>query len=103
MQAVVLRLRGGVFTPVLRRGLDVRRGYPNFQSPNRHGWNPWSDDFNTTASTPRPAAAAVHVYPQPMLTGIQFDGVGSMILGFRDRWGDQMNSVDGPQPDGSGT
>ena len=102
MQAVVLRLRDGGFSPVLRRGLNTKRGYPNMQSPNKHGWNPWTDDFNTTAFDATPGGGGGYVYPQPMLTSIQFDGVGSMILGFRDRWGDQMNSVGGPKPDGTG-
>lgn len=99
LQAVVLRLRDGTFTPVLRRTLNVRRGYGNIHTPNRHGWNPWRDDFDPSAFD----ASSGDVYPQPMLTGIQFDGAGSMILGFRDRWGDQMNSVNGPGPLGTGT
>jgi len=44
-------------------------------------WNNWSSQYQTLST-------AHHIYPQPMLTDIEFDR-GNMILSFRDRNGDQ--------------
>ncbi len=43
-------------------------------------WNPWQPDINV--------AYRSTVYPQPMLTKLAFDN-GDLILGLRDRYGDQ--------------
>lgn len=51
-------------------------------------WMPWR---NTWGGFFEPAAAGV-VYPQPWLTDIEFDN-GDMILGFRDRFGDQSGNM----------
>ena len=61
-------------------------------------WNPWTDTFPTGLETPFVGEVA---YPQPILSDLEFDPDGNMILGFRDRWGDQLgygvNSPDGSQ------
>jgi uncharacterized repeat protein (TIGR02059 family)/LPXTG-motif cell wall-anchored protein len=60
-------------------------------------WNPWTT-FHPNASvdgqTRVAAEARFHNRPVPMLTEIEFDRDGSMILGFRDRTGDITSSND---------
>lgn len=48
-------------------------------------WKPWINVFPYSNTT----ALKVSYYPQPVLSDIEFDTSGAMILGFRDRWGDQ--------------
>ncbi|MBO0933225.1 Ig-like domain-containing protein [Fibrella aquatilis] len=55
---------------------------------NITGWFPWSDDF---AVYPQPSAGLV-LYHQPMLTDIEFDVDGSMVLGYGDRGGMQFSA-----------
>jgi protocatechuate 3,4-dioxygenase beta subunit len=47
-------------------------------------WNVWTDTFNSKV-----LCFGSYVYPQPMLTDIEFDVDGSMVLGFSDRFGYQ--------------
>lgn len=54
-------------------------------------WNAWSN--NVTTVNARRNTSGDTSYPQPMLTDIEFDPAdGAMILGFRDRWGDQTGN-----------
>ena len=50
-------------------------------------WRPWTDDWGK-AITPRPRDPFEQMYPQPILTDITFEN-GNLILGIRDRFGDQ--------------
>jgi uncharacterized repeat protein (TIGR01451 family) len=52
-------------------------------------WHPWVTTF-TAQGIFGPTGAAVS-YPQPWLTDIEFDN-GSLILGIRDRFGDQIGN-----------
>ncbi len=52
-------------------------------------WNPWQS--STTSFTPFNVASEI-AYPQPILSDIEFDDGGDMILGFRDRFGDQSGA-----------
>ncbi len=69
---------GGTFTPVLIDGVN---GFSlNFDRDNiRIGvngyWRPWTDVWQELS------------YPQPILSDIEFDVDGSMLLGFVDRYG----------------
>ncbi|GMV29769.1 MAG: hypothetical protein AMXMBFR59_18940 [Rhodanobacteraceae bacterium] len=49
-------------------------------------WNPWNDTFQSADAV---GNANFWLYPQPMLTDIEFDGQGRMALGLRDRLADQ--------------
>ncbi len=53
------------------------------------GWRPWVNTFTVDGVFSGPAATVV--YPQPWLTDIEFDN-GNLILGLRDRFGDQIGS-----------
>lgn len=65
-------------------------------------WRAWSNDPATV--TPIINDTVEIANPQPILSDIEFDETGSMILGFRDRFGDQtgMNSRFRPS-DGANT
>ncbi len=73
-------------------------------------WRPWTPTFPTPAqfgpSQPLPGFGDIEpfefTYPQPMVTGIEFDFNGDMMIGLRDRFGDQQGFF-APQPNGSGT
>jgi len=70
-------------------------------------WNPWTDTFSTAWI--RSAAGWGHVRPVPMLTDIEFDADGSVVVGFRSRTTDQASIAydrnytfySGKYPDGS--
>ncbi|GAB4050591.1 SdrD B-like domain-containing protein [Spirosoma litoris] len=57
-------------------------------------WYPWTDVQAATGVIPNRYArnSGSFSYPQPMLTGIEFDVDGSMILSIRDRFGDQYGN-----------
>lgn len=63
---------------------------------NGGGWQEWTDDFSTLP-TFYDAAGDFFVVgnAQPWLTDIDFDNNGDMILGFRDRIGDQIGHMVG--------
>lgn len=70
--------------PVLQSPLNFNRG------TNGDGlsetWKPWT---NTLPSPWTGSAPGFSQYQQPMFSDIEFDADGTMILGFRDRFGDQ--------------
>lgn len=67
----------------MRRVAGVWMGYD--RGPRHPEWNPWpeEDDINWRRRT----------FPHPMLTDIEFDDAGNMILGIRDRWIDTGPSL----------
>jgi uncharacterized repeat protein (TIGR01451 family) len=57
-------------------------------------WQPWISGFDTNQIYVDIAGDQVFTaYPQPLLTDIEFDNNGDMILAFRDRFGDQMGNA----------
>jgi hypothetical protein len=92
-----------LFTEVLRFSLSHRRGFSNndyrYEFRNNY-WSAWQNngDISLTAPlradmkasiTPSISWPSAIYYAQPMLCNIEFDIDGSMILGIRDRFGDQ--------------
>jgi uncharacterized repeat protein (TIGR01451 family) len=71
--------------PVLQFGLNFPRG---FSFGGSDDWNAWVPGFRQALPDDQPGAPAK--YPQPMLSQIAFDPAGNMVLGFRDRGGDQL-------------
>jgi hypothetical protein len=72
-------------TPTLQTPLNFNRG--TNADAQSETWKPWTNTVPTAwsiASTPD-----YDQYQQPMFSGIEFDADGTMILGFRDRFGDQ--------------
>ena len=80
----------GVFTSKFTNPLNFPRGLTNgFETGsgaangnNRKGWFGWTDDWSKMIQgTPSVT------WPQPVLSDIEFDTDGSMVLGFLDRTG----------------
>ncbi|GHB58636.1 hypothetical protein GCM10007390_10160 [Persicitalea jodogahamensis] len=77
----------GTFTPVLSFPLTFKKQPTNADKTGiarAEYWRPWSDTYDPDRNE------AVVSYPQPWLTDIEFDVDGDMILGIRDRFGDQI-------------
>lgn len=105
-----------VFTEVLRFPFNYRRGFANndFRYPTKgNWWCAWQNNGNGGAADPIQAdyntangafTGGVY-YPQPMISAIEFDVDGAMVVGVRDRFGDQMgyqNVSDDGLPTGTG-
>ena len=88
LKATVYRLNkaGNNFTEVLSAPLDYEKGMAYNVCVGQQGWFGWLPD-NTLPSTCSHDGGIT--YPQPMLTDIEFLSDRSMILGLRDRLGDQ--------------
>ncbi|MBO0937088.1 hypothetical protein J2I47_11075, partial [Fibrella sp. HMF5335] len=86
------------FTGVLGFSLNYKKGATNNDKTGvdrADRWLPWTDIIPATGSTPNRFARADlpnASYPQAMLTGIEFDTDGAMIIGIRDRSGDQFGN-----------
>lgn len=63
-------------------------------------WNPWTNSYPAVSVSGRDPFG---VRPVPMLSDIEFDVDGSMILGFRDRTGDQLATNGSETPIGTET
>ncbi len=93
-----------VFTEVLRFPLSYRKGFSNndgkYEFRNNY-WSAWQNNGDISYGGPlrngliyKPGAdpvgwATALYYAQPMFSAIEFDVDGSMIIGIRDRFGDQ--------------
>lgn len=106
MKAVVYEFNPATntFTEVLRFPLTHRKGYSNndykYEFRNNY-WSAWQNNGDISYGgplrngliynpgyTPTQWATALY-YGQPLLSAIEFDVDGSMILAIRDRFGDQ--------------
>ncbi|MGQ0603294.1 MAG: SdrD B-like domain-containing protein, partial [Anaerolineales bacterium] len=61
-------------------------------------WNPWAPTFTARPPNFTDPNANFPVYPQPMFTGLAFDANGDMIIGLRDRFGDQTGNESSSDP-----
>ncbi|GIG61244.1 hypothetical protein Lfu02_56160 [Longispora fulva] len=105
LRAYVLRFDGTAFTTVVAHPLDHRRG----TRPGDTYWRPWQptyEPYNSADGTfddpdvPGRGWFRQANRPQPILSDLVFDRDGSMVLGFRDRLGDQAGR-DAPGPVGA--
>src|SRR5579859_624315 len=62
-------------------------------------WNPWSSSYHPYQTNRQQTWQTATAYPQPLLSSVAFDN-GNLILGLRDRFGDQGGPYN-PAPDGS--
>lgn len=84
--------------PVFSIPLNYPRGVGNTGTTGQFAeWVPWTATFNALPPTVGQNNWNFPVYPQPILTDIAFDN-GTLILGLRDRFGDQTgsNNFDNP-------
>lgn len=98
----------GLFSSPIPLNFVRGRGFNSGTVPDDGHWNPWINDGPTLFS--RTTAQTLDngiLYPQPMLSDIEFDSQGYMLLGFRDRTGDQVGylnqAVDATDYPGPGT
>ena len=88
LETYVERLNNdGSFTQVLQSSLNYTKEAAAQANADRAGWYGWSDDYNVISIVH--GGARRIVYPQPVLSDINFDKSGNMILGFIDRAGFQ--------------
>ncbi|MBN8589938.1 MAG: hypothetical protein J0L94_16620, partial [Rhodothermia bacterium] len=66
--------------------LTYPKGKASKNAPYGDKWYPWSDDFSTFLLT----GGDQYVYPQPVLSDIDFTPSGLLILSFMDRGGHQL-------------
>jgi uncharacterized repeat protein (TIGR01451 family) len=81
--------------------LDYPRGQVNDGFPSAPGndgeWLPWNDQWRPSYI---PTRTGLIANPQPILTDIEFDNLGYMMIGFRDRFADQAFSAGDISPAG---
>ncbi|MFD9595189.1 SdrD B-like domain-containing protein [Kitasatospora sp. NPDC059973] len=99
LRAVVLPfdLATGVFgKPVLDQPLDYPRQSTVGGGPcDGAGWFPWTSTYPTSQNG-NPCGASTIANPEPELGEIAFETDGSMLLAFRDRFGDRAPAAPAP-------
>ena len=90
----------GVFTVALSFPLTYKRPYLDNNENQRfrtHYWGPWQNSTTATVILNDALSGnSTNTFPygsQPMLSNIEFDVNGDMLIGMRDRFGDQMGWV----------
>lgn len=83
LRAYVLKLSGGSFSTVVSHDLAFERGMGYSSVKGDTHWRHWLRTWDPYAWFQQAN------FPQPLLSDIVFDRDGSMMLGFRDRLGDQ--------------
>lgn len=73
-------------SPVFQMPLNYRRGINTATEGANGAWRPWSATYRNVSTN-----SLRTIYSQPMLTDIAFDN-GNLILGIRDRVGDQVGN-----------
>lgn len=86
LKAYVQAFDGTTFTTATSFALNYPKGSVG-NGPGDEKWQPWTSTFKTLAS------GEFAIYPQPILSDIEFDMDGSLILGFMDRMGHQVGGV----------
>lgn len=94
LKAVVYEFNpaSSTFTNRLEFGLGYTKGFTWILTGggNRSNWRPWTDDFDKLiAPVDGTGTRKFLIYPQPILSDLEFDIDGSLILGFMDRTGMQ--------------
>jgi len=89
------------FTEVLSFPLDFHRGATDLTGTciQYDHWLPWSDAWPTPCGVGNQPYFVM--YPQPILTDLEFDDDGSMLIGFADRFG-QLSGMANHDPAGNG-
>lgn len=90
-------LPNGQFQHILEFPLSFARGSADLTGDciNFKYWQPWTDQF------PAPCNANFVMWPQPMVTDLEFDVNGHMIIGMLDRFG-HLSGVANHDPSGNG-
>ncbi len=107
LEAAVYSFDGTSFSPVSISGqtiipLNYTKGFASINCATIKGWYNWRSTYPPIFCDGTNAAAVLYSYPTPVLSDIEFDEDGSMILAFFDRMGHQIGA-DNTQLDGTGT
>lgn len=97
----LLNLRAYVYTfdlntlafsaaPAFQFPLNYSRQFANTGPSQSALWNAWQPAFTALPTNVDDLNYLFPVFPQPVLSSIAFDVDGNMVLGIRDRFGDQM-------------
>lgn len=82
--------------PVFQMALNYPRGVANNDgsggAATNAEWNAWQPAFAAMPPNFTDPNGAFPVFPQPWLTSLAFDDDGDLILGLRDRYGDQIGN-----------
>ena len=93
LDAYVFRLDGGTFTQVVTFDLDYTKGWATDKGScelnGTSDWHPWATSMPEICGHPSYNPERT-VWPQPILSGIEFDIDDSLILTFMDRLGHQL-------------
>jgi hypothetical protein len=87
LSASIYCFDGTTFSLIKSFPLNYTRGTVKNNSPTFDKWLPWEDDYTKMLQN----GQTDFLYPQPILSDIEFDTDGSMILGFTDRMGSQSS------------
>ncbi|ADB36249.1 SdrD B-like domain-containing protein [Spirosoma linguale] len=82
LRAYVQELNGTTVSTVFDFPLTYPKGFPLDANKSITGWYPWTDSWTAKGD---PANASSIVHPEPILSAIEFDIDGSLVLGFADR------------------
>ena len=88
LRSIVYRLDGSTFTEVLNFSLDFKKGLASRSCDDDRGWFPWTNQMPEGCFVS--GSANVIVHPTPVLSDLEFDADGNMILGYTDRIGNQV-------------
>lgn len=97
----------GTFSKVLEFPLNYARGSAfssNSISAGPADWNPWltTNNMPIIMSVPAGRLFVENGHPQPIFSDIEFDSNDNMVIGLRDRFGDQ-GAFRAANPDGAPT
>ncbi|MFK7937627.1 MAG: SdrD B-like domain-containing protein [Saprospiraceae bacterium] len=93
LSAKVFRLTGTTFNEIADFNIGYTKGYAAFSGDceNNPGWYPWRSDLpDPCLGDINNSASVFMVNPTPILSGLEFDVNGDMVLGFTDRFGHQV-------------
>ena len=99
LSAHVLELIGTSFIEVFSMDLDYIKGSPHSTRAAGNTWHPWETTWAGLESnwdlSDIGGGNFLVAYPQPVLSDMEIDVDGSLILGFRDLIGDQIGANTG--------
>ncbi|ARK09337.1 SdrD B-like domain-containing protein [Fibrella sp. ES10-3-2-2] len=89
LRAYVNAFNGNTFSPVFDFPLTYPKGAAQLAAAFQPftGWYAWTDSFSAINTGAQSSSITQLIHPQPMLSDIEFDIDGSMILAFGDRTG----------------
>ncbi|MFN8354050.1 MAG: SdrD B-like domain-containing protein [Spirosomataceae bacterium] len=80
--------------PFFQMNLNYERGRATPGVPQQiAAWRPWAKGFRAIPANVGDFNWKYPVYPQPILVGLDFSDDGDLLIGFRDRYGDQMGNI----------